>query len=92
MGERRFALANSFSQKPILKRIKMMKKNKMKHWSGLKLFMFVPLIVFLLFSFSRESEKLSELVNLPETIEPITQNNQKSEGIFRFFHRNKTRR
>ena len=76
VGERRFALANSFSQKPILKRIKMMKKNKMKHWSGLKLFLFVPLIAFLLFSFSREKEKLSELVNLPETIEPITQNNQ----------------
>jgi beta-lactamase regulating signal transducer with metallopeptidase domain len=46
VGERRFALANSFSQKPILKRFKMMKKNKMKHWSGLKLFVFIPLIAF----------------------------------------------
>ena len=74
VGERRFALANSFSQKPILKRIKMMKKKKMKHWSGLKLIMFIPLIAFLLFAFNSESEKMPEIINPTENIIPITQN------------------
>ena len=79
VGERRFALANNFSQKPILKRIKMMKKNKIKHGSGLKLFMFIPLIAFLLFSFSREREKLPKFANLTENIVPIQSNQNQKE-------------
>ncbi len=37
VGERRFAMANHFAQKPILKRIKMMKKNKVNRWNGTKI-------------------------------------------------------
>ena len=48
VGERRFALANHFTQKPILKRIKMMKKKKINRFSGIKLLMFVPLIFFMM--------------------------------------------
>ncbi len=53
VGERRFAMANHFAQKPILKRIKMMKKNKTTPWNALKIIGFVPLIVFLLQAFTR---------------------------------------
>ncbi len=56
-----------------------MKKNKIKHWSGLKLFMFIPLIAFLLFSFSREREKLPEFANLTENIVPIQSNQNQKE-------------
>jgi beta-lactamase regulating signal transducer with metallopeptidase domain len=51
VGERRFALANNFSQKPILKRIKMMKKNK-KRWTQIKLLLFVPILLLLLQAFA----------------------------------------
>jgi beta-lactamase regulating signal transducer with metallopeptidase domain len=37
VGERRFAMANHFTQKPILKRIKMMKKKNKNRWTGIKL-------------------------------------------------------
>ena len=53
VGERRFAMANHFTQRPIFKRMKMMKKGKINRWSGLKLLFFVPLIVFLLQAFTR---------------------------------------
>lgn len=67
VGERRFALANNFYQKPILKRIKMMKKNK-KRWNGLKLILFVPLTIALLMSFSKTTEIKAPQVNLIEQI------------------------
>lgn len=67
VGERRFALANNFSQKPILKRIKMMKKNK-NRWNGLKLILFVPLTIALLMSFSKTTEIKAPKVNLIEQI------------------------
>jgi hypothetical protein len=53
VGERRFAMANHFIQKPILKRFKMMKKKKINRWNGLKLVLFVPLIIFLLQAFAK---------------------------------------
>lgn len=53
VGERRFALANLFIQKPISKRIKMMKKKKMNRWAGIKLILFLPLGLLLLQAFSR---------------------------------------
>ncbi|WP_372947402.1 M56 family metallopeptidase [Mariniphaga sp.] len=65
VGERRFALANNFSQKPILKRIKMMKKKK-NRWNGLKLMLFVPFTTALLMSFSKTAEITSPKVNLIE--------------------------
>ncbi len=53
VGERRFAMANHFTQKPILKRLKMMKKTKHRRWSGVKIFLFVPLLIVLLQAFAR---------------------------------------
>ena len=75
VGERRFALANNFSQKPILKRIKMMKKNK-KRWNGLKLILFVPFTIALLMSFSKKVEITSSQVGLIERIVVPQQINQ----------------
>ena len=61
IGERRFAMANHFAQKPILKRIKMMKKKNEKQWTVLKLFLFVPMLVLLLQAFARP-----ELITKPD--------------------------
>jgi beta-lactamase regulating signal transducer with metallopeptidase domain/biopolymer transport protein ExbD len=65
VGERRFALANNFYQKPILKRIKMMKKNK-KRWTQIKLILFVPILLLLLQAFARP-----ELISSPEEFVPL---------------------
>ncbi|SHI30889.1 Signal transducer regulating beta-lactamase production, contains metallopeptidase domain [Tangfeifania diversioriginum] len=65
VGERRFALANNFYQKPILKRIKMMKKNK-KSWTQIKLLLFVPILLLLLQAFARP-----ELISQPEEFIPV---------------------
>jgi len=65
VGERRFALANSFSQKPILKRIKMMKKNR-KRWTQIKLLLFVPILLLLLQAFARP-----DLISNPDKFIPI---------------------
>jgi beta-lactamase regulating signal transducer with metallopeptidase domain len=53
VGERRFAMANHFKQKPILKRIKMMKKENKKQWSWVKIILFIPALILLLQAFSR---------------------------------------
>ncbi len=53
VGERRFALANNFTQKPILKRIKMMTTNKSKKTGALKMFLFVPVVALLLQAFAK---------------------------------------
>jgi len=53
VGERRFALANNFTQKPILKRIKMMHMKNNKRWTSLKLALFVPVVALLLQAFSK---------------------------------------
>lgn len=53
VGERRFAMANHFTQKPILKRIKMMKKKKQNRWTGIKLIVFIPIVLLLLQAFAR---------------------------------------
>ncbi|MCE4563240.1 M56 family metallopeptidase [Maribellus sp. CM-23] len=58
VGERRFALANHFSQKPILKRIKMMHMKKETGKAFLKLLLFVPAIMLLLISFKEESNSI----------------------------------
>jgi beta-lactamase regulating signal transducer with metallopeptidase domain len=84
VGERRFALANNFSQKPILKRIKMMKRKK-NRWNGLKLMLFVPLTTALLMSFSKTVEITSPKVNLigqivaPQQI--VQEQNEKADFI-----------
>ncbi len=52
VGERRFALANHFSQKPILKRIKMMHMKTNRRRTSLKLALFVPVLALLTFTFS----------------------------------------
>lgn len=65
VGERRFAMANHFTQKPILKRIKMMKKKNQNRWTGMKLILFVPVALILLQAFAQPkitSEK-SEVFN-----------------------------
>jgi hypothetical protein len=53
VGERRFAMANHFTQKPILKRIKMMKKKNLNRWTGIKLMLFIPVVLLLLQAFSK---------------------------------------
>jgi len=53
VGERRFAMANHFTQKPILKRLTMMKKINKKRWAGVKLILFVPILIVLLQAFAR---------------------------------------
>ncbi len=63
VGERRFAMANHFTQKPILKRIKMMHKKSENYWKGLKLIFFIPMVLFLLQAFARPeiiTEKIGE--------------------------------
>ena len=65
VGERRFALANHFTQKPILKRIKMMHRKKENYWKGVKLILFAPAVLLLLQAFARPeilSEKIGEIV------------------------------
>ena len=53
VGERRFALANQFTQKPILKRLKMMQKKNRKQGAALKLILFIPVLIVLLQAFAR---------------------------------------
>lgn len=53
VGERRFAMAHHFSQKPIVKRLKMMTKTKRQKWGMVKMILFVPLIIVLLQAFAR---------------------------------------
>ena len=53
VGERRFAMANYFLQKPILKRLEMMKKKTKNHWKGVKLILFIPMILLLLQAFAQ---------------------------------------
>lgn len=53
VGERRFAMANHFTQKPILKRLNMMTKTKNRPWGRVKLILFVPIVIVLLQAFAR---------------------------------------
>jgi biopolymer transport protein ExbD len=53
VGERRFAMANHFTQKPILKRIKMMHKKNKKQWTWVKIILFIPALILLLQAFAR---------------------------------------
>ncbi|MDX8338612.1 hypothetical protein SLH46_05430 [Draconibacterium sp. IB214405] len=53
VGERRFAMAHHFTQKPIVKRLKMMTKTKRQKWGMVKMILFVPLIIVLLQAFAR---------------------------------------
>ena len=64
VGERRFAMANHFTQKPILKRIKMMHRKNLNRWNGLKLIIFVPVVLLLLQAFSKPEmiQKSSEFI------------------------------
>jgi len=60
VGERRFAMANHFTQKPILKRIKMMQKRNKNYWNGIKLLLFIPVILLLLQAFAFSSCKTDQ--------------------------------
>ncbi len=53
VGERRFAMANHFAQKPILKRLKMMQKRDRKQWNAVKLIVFIPIVLLLLQAFAK---------------------------------------
>ncbi len=53
VGKRRFAMANQFIQKPIIKRLQMIQKTKTPRCAGLKLLLFVPLAALLLQAFSK---------------------------------------
>lgn len=67
VGERRFAMANHFTQKPILKRIKMMKKKNKNRWNKVKLILFLPVVLLLLQAFSQPEIMKSE-DNIPNKI------------------------
>ncbi len=58
-----FAMANHFTQKPILKRIKMMKKKNENRWTGVKIILFVPALILLLQAFARPEIKSDKLHN-----------------------------
>jgi beta-lactamase regulating signal transducer with metallopeptidase domain/biopolymer transport protein ExbD len=73
VGERRFALAHHFSQKPILKRIKMMKKKK-NRWTHIKLLLFAPILLLLLQAFARP-----ELISKSEEFIPVKFQENNSE-------------
>lgn len=70
VGERRFAMANNFTQCPISKRLKMMNKNNFNRWMQIKLILFVPIIAFILMAFSQSSRKIIEESNVIEKIVP----------------------
>ncbi len=53
VGERRFAMANHFAQKPILKRLKMMQNRNKKQWNVVKLILFIPVVLLLLQAFAK---------------------------------------
>ncbi len=53
VGERRFAIANHFAQKPILKRLKMMQNRNKKQWNVVKLILFIPVVLLLLQAFAK---------------------------------------
>jgi len=74
VGERRFAMANHFTQKPILKRLKMMQKKNRKKWAALKLILFLPLLVILLQAFARP-----ELITKSEDFIPVKYTENKAE-------------
>ncbi len=74
VGERRFAMANNFTQCPISKRIKMMKKQNKKPWAPIKLLLFVPLGIVLLQAFSSP-----ELVSKVGSIAPILSQQDSSQ-------------
>ncbi|NQU53126.1 MAG: gliding motility-associated C-terminal domain-containing protein [Bacteroidetes bacterium] len=81
VGERRFAMANHFTQKPILKRLKMMQKKNGKQWKGVKLILFIPIVLLLLQAFARPEmlvEKASEFVPV------FTQENETEKWLERW--------
>jgi hypothetical protein len=84
VGERRFAMANHFKQKPILKRIKMMKKTNLNRWNGLKLLLFVPFSVLLLMAFNKTNVKIPPLENVTEQIIEHVSNVQSQKELTGF--------
>lgn len=77
VGERRFAMANHFTQKPILKRIKMMQKKNKKQCAWVKIVFFVPVLILLLQAFARP-----ELITKADEIIPIaSQQNQNEKWL-----------
>ena len=77
VGERRFAMANHFTQKPILKRIKMMQKKNKKQWTWVKIVFFVPALILLLQAFARP-----ELITKADDFIPVTiQEDQKAKWV-----------
>ena len=80
VGERRFAMANHFRQKPILKRLKMMQKKNKKQWAALKLILFVPVLILLLQAFARP-----DLITTPNDFIPVkTQENEAEKWLERW--------
>jgi hypothetical protein len=83
VGERQFAMASLFSQKPILKRINMMNKKSNQKWKSLKILVFVPVIVLLLQAFSSPEnaintalDKFNSIVSNEENYDVVIYNDQ----------------
>ena len=78
VGSQWFALANSFNQCQIKKRIAMMNKQKTsKAWSW-KVATFLPLLALLLMAFGRQSENV---MDLKETRNPVNQKNTEIQSL-----------
>ncbi len=75
VGERRFAMANHFTQKPILKRLKMMTKKNKRKWAGVRILLFVPLLALLLQAFARP-----ELITSTTDFVPVKSQNDQAEA------------
>lgn len=63
------AMANHFTQKPILKRIKMMKKRNLNRWTGMKLLAFIPILLVLLQAFSKPEIVQKSTGIIPEVLQ-----------------------
>ncbi|MCT4587654.1 MAG: M56 family metallopeptidase [Carboxylicivirga sp.] len=74
VGERQFAMANHFSQKPILKRINMMNKKSIQKWKSLKILVFVPVVVLILQAFSSPENVISSALDKLSTIVSTEEN------------------
>jgi beta-lactamase regulating signal transducer with metallopeptidase domain len=83
VGPQRFALANSFNNCQIKKRINMMNKSKTSKAWRWKVATFLPLLALLLMAFGKRGENVPEKINLTEKIIAHPSVNQKQNEQFK---------
>ena len=74
VGERRFAMALHFTQKPVLKRLMMMKEPGSQRLASFRLILFVPVLIILLQAFARPG-----LMTKPKDFIPVRYTEDKAE-------------